>query len=136
MHCHEVWEGLRRRAKQNGEFDPSSLFVYPRPENIGLTLDVDAGNVVAGVEDNSVCDNSGIRSGDIISQIGDSRIYSQADVSWALHNAPETGQIPMHVFRNETKLAVSLTLEKHWKESKLSWRASMSKEDPPVRHNK
>jgi hypothetical protein len=136
MHCHEVWEGLRRRAKHENEFDPSSLFVYPRPENIGLTLDVDEGNVVVDVKNNSPCEQAGIRPGDKLSQIGNSPIYSQADVSWALHNSPDAGQIPVQFTRNETKFTRSLTLEEHWKESKLSWRASMSKEDSPTRHNR
>lgn len=136
MHCHEVWEGLRRRAKQQGEFDPRSLFVYPRPENIGLTLDIDAGNVVKRVKRDSACDRAGIGPGDKINQIGDHSIYSQADISWALHNAPDEGRIPMQYTRKGTTAAVTLQLDQNWKETKLSWRASMRKEEPPQRRNK
>ena len=134
MHCHEVWEGLRRREKQQGTFDPQSLFVYPRPENIGLTLDIDAGNLVQQVKPDSPCDRVGIVAGDTITQIGDYRIFSQADVSWALHNAPDQGRIPIQFTRHETTAAATLSLDKHWKETKLSWRASMRKEESPPRH--
>ena len=131
MHCHEVWEGLRRRAKQNREFDASSLFVYPRPENIGLTLDVTAGNVVVRVKSDSVCDRGGIGPGDKINKIGDTSIYSQADVSWALHNAPPAGHLPVQFTRNGTTTVVALRLDKNWKETNLSWRASMREEEAP-----
>jgi hypothetical protein len=129
MHCHEVWEGLRRRAKQQGEFDPRSLFVYPRPENIGLTLNVDAGNVIERVKKDSVCDRVGLGPGDTIVQIGGHGVYSQADVSWALHNAPNQGQIPLQFKREGKSAVVLLRVEKNWKETSLSWRASMRKEE-------
>jgi len=133
LHCHQVWEGLRRRAKQNGEFAASSLFVYPRPENIGLTLDVDAGNIVVSVKSDSVCGRSGIGPGDTIERIGNSSVYSQADVSWALHNAPATGQLPVQFTRYGTTAVVTLRLEQNWKQTNLSWRASMREEEAPPR---
>jgi hypothetical protein len=133
MHCHEVWEGLRRQSRQRGTFDPQSLFVYPRPENIGLTLEVDAGNVVNRVSDKSVAARVGIVPGSRIIQIGNSQIHSQADVSWALHNAPKSGRLSIRFTReSETKFA-TIPLVKGWKEQNLSWRASMRNEESPQR---
>lgn len=136
VHCHQVWEGLRRRAKQSGDFDPRSLFVYPRPENIGLRLDVDAGNVVVRVQSNSASERAGIRPGDRIDHIAAIPIFSQADVSWALHNAPDAGELPMQITRVDKTVSVTLNLAPHWKETNLSWRASMRGEDEPARHKK
>lgn len=136
MHCHEVWEGLRSRARKTGNFDPRSLFVYPRPENIGLTVDVDVGNRVKSVKANSTCAQVGLSAGDSIKKIGDYSIYSQADISWALHNAPETGQLLIHFTRDGRMAQAMIQLDEGWKEDKLSWRASMRKEESPPRQSK
>ena len=136
IHCHEVWEGLRLRDRQNGDFDARSLFVYPRPENIGLTLEVDRGNVVAKVTRKSASERAGLVPGDQINQIGESAVCSQADVSWALHNAPDRGKLRVRFTRDGRTRAVTLNLEKYWKESNLTWRASMRKEADPPRHGK
>lgn len=133
MHCHEVWEGLRRQSRQRGTFDPQSLFVYPRPENIGLTLEVDASNVVKRVSEKSVSARVGIVPGSRIIQIGNSQIHSQADVSWALHKAPGLGHLSIRFTRDsETKFA-TIPLVKGWKEQNLAWRASMRNEESPRR---
>ena len=135
IHCHQVWEGLRRRERNAGTFQPSSLYVYPRPENIGLSLDVDEGNLVVGIRSRSPAEQAGLSSGDKISRIGKTPVYSQADVSWALHKAPISGDVVVQFSRNEVQDQVTLTLERHWKETKLSWRASMRNEKAPERHN-
>ena len=136
MHCHEVWEGLRKLARKSGNFDPRSLFVYPRPENIGLTVDVDVGNRIQSVKADSACAQVGLRAGDRIDKIGKYSIYSQADISWALHNAPETGQLMLRFTRDGTVAKAIVPLDEGWKESKLSWRASMRKEESPPRQTK
>ena len=136
IHCHQVWEGLRRRDRRIGTFQPSSLYVYPRPENIGLNLDVDEGNLVVGIGQNSPAERARLIPGDRISRIGKTPVHSQADVSWALHNAPETGEVVVQFSRHGIQEQVTLMLEKHWKETKLSWRASMRHEKTPERHNR
>ena len=90
-------------------------------------------NVVQRVKRDSACGRAGIGPGDKIEKIGDHSIYSQADVSWALHNAPDQGQIAIQFTRTGTTVAVMLQLEKNWKETNLSWRASMRKEETPQR---
>jgi hypothetical protein len=131
IHCHEVWEGLRRRARRQGTFDYRSLFVYPMPENSGLKLDVDAGNRVVHVIPQSASDQAGIKSGDVITKIGDHSIRSQADVSWALHNASEIENLVVMFLRNGRPTSAELHLAAGWKETNLSWRASMRNEEMP-----
>lgn len=131
MHCHQVWEGLRHRARQRGQFDPRSLFVYPMPKNIGLTLDVDVGNRVVRVKEDSACGRAGLRPGDSIEIIGGHTIHSQADVGWALHNAPETGSLLMRFTRDGVAASATIQLDPGWKETDLSWRASMRTEPSP-----
>ena len=70
MHCHQVWEDQRANAKESGTFDPESVFVYPLPENIGLRLDVDQGNRVVRIKENSACSKVDLKTGDLIQGIG------------------------------------------------------------------
>lgn len=136
IHCHQVWEGLRRRDRSAGDFEESDFFVYPRPENIGLRLDVERGNVVVRVQRDSASELAGLLPGDEINWIGDDPIFSQADVSWALHRAPRTGKLNLEYTRDAERKSAKLTLDAYWRETNLSWRASMQRETPPERHKK
>ena len=42
IHCHNVNEFRRADLKAAGKWDRESIWVYPLPENVGITLDVDA----------------------------------------------------------------------------------------------
>ena len=107
MHCHEVFEGLHQEARGNGTFSPDSLFVYPLPENLGITLDVTHGALVTKIKKNSHADQARMRSNDILLQIDDKKIISQADVGWALHNAPAEGRVTIKYQRgNATRYAL------------------------------
>jgi membrane-associated protease RseP (regulator of RpoE activity) len=133
IHCHEVWEGLRNRARREGTFDARSLFVYPMPENIGLKLSVDAGNQVIHVKPESASARAGLMIGDTIQRIGVWAILSQADVAWALHNAPESGTLSVAYVRSGAVHKTDLYLKAGWRQTNLSWRASMRKEQLPPR---
>jgi serine protease Do len=125
MHCHNVWEGLRERARTEGTFTPESLFVYPLPENIGLTLDVERGNEVVAVQPGSPASRAGIEPSDILARIGTTEIRSQADVTHALHLAPQEGEVALRWRRAEKTHEAVVSLTRGWKRTDLSWRASM-----------
>jgi hypothetical protein len=124
MHCHQAWEGLRRQARANGTFDPESVYVYPLPENVGLQLDLTAGNKVTGILPGSAADRAGLRAGDRIETVQEIPIFSQGDVMWALHNAPAEGATTVTYRRKSKRYTVALTLPRGWKKTDLSWRAS------------
>jgi predicted metalloprotease with PDZ domain len=128
LHCHQVWEGLRKQARKEKRFDPESLFVYPPPENIGLTLDVTKGNEVVAVAAGSSAERAGIRAGDVIQSIQNVKTLSQGDVMWALHNAPVEGTVTLRFVRGEQTKSATLKLPRGWKLTDLSWRPSMKKE--------
>src|SRR5881227_3102701 len=46
IHCHNVNEFRRADLQALGKWDRESVWVYPLPENVGVTLDVDAGDLV------------------------------------------------------------------------------------------
>lgn len=127
VHCHDVWEGLRREAKARGAFDEQSLFVYPPPENVGLTLSVDEGNRVTAVAANTPSAKAGLRAGDVLEMVHRMKVYSQGDVMAALHVAPLEGVIKLTYRRDGTKRTAELDLPKGWKKTDLSWRPSMVK---------
>lgn len=128
MHCHQVWEGERRQARASGSFDPESVYVYPLPENVGLRLDLTAGNRVVGVLPDSPAARAGLRAEDQIDTIGVSPIFSQGDVMWALHNAPPEGTVTLRYQRQSKRRIAALKLARGWKKSDLSWRPSFRRE--------
>ena len=125
MHCHNVWEGLREKARAEGTFTPESLFVYPPPENIGLTLDVTIGNQVNAVAAQSPADKAGLRPGDLLTRIQETEIRSQGDVMRALHLAPQEGSVSLQWRREGQVHSASIPLARGWRETKLAWRASL-----------
>src|SRR5262249_28764747 len=49
IHCHQVYEFTRHQRKQAGTWDREERWLYPPPQNLGLSLDVDRGNRVRSV---------------------------------------------------------------------------------------
>ena len=128
MHCHQVWEGLRKREKDEKRFDPESLYIYPPPEKLGLELDVTVGAKIVKVLPGSAAERAGLRAGDVLVSIDQVSIYSQGDVFWALQNAPVDGKLPLQ-YRREGKVeSATLELPRGWRKADLTWRPSMRKE--------
>ena len=107
--------------------------MYPPVESIGLKLHVDIGNLVTHTKPGSAAFEAGIRKNDQLLKIDGHSIYSQADVTWALHNFPESGELLIDYARDGRSFQRKLALKKGWRESKLSWRASMKNENTPQR---
>ncbi len=131
MHCHQVWEGLRHEERAKGTFDPKSFYVYPIPENVGLTLSVDEGNKVTAVKAKSPAAKAGIQAGDILEKVHQTKTFSQGDVMAALHHSPMDVTISVKYRRDGQSDTVDLDLPTDWKKTDLSWRPSMLKEKIP-----
>lgn len=130
LHCHQVYEGLRKEARRQGTFSSEMLWVYPLPENIGLTLEIDAGNRIQRILPGSAADRAGLQAGDVLIRIGTIPIRSQADCMYALHVAPQQGELPLLYKRGTQTCKTTLLLSYGWKKSDFSWRPSMRKEKP------
>ena len=76
IHCHQVKEILRQDAINAGTWNRESIYGYPLPENIGITLDSVRGNEVRAVEANSLAFQAGLKPGDIVQAIGATRVQS------------------------------------------------------------
>lgn len=125
MHCHNVWEGLREKARADDAFTPEMFHVYPLPENIGLKLDAIQGIHVKAVTPKSASARAGLRPGDVIMAIGATEIRSQGDVMHALHLAPLEGKLGVQWRREGETQSATIAVTRGWKKTDLRWRRSM-----------
>jgi len=124
FHCHHVTEEVRRVKYQANRLSAADLWIYPLPENIGLKMDVDDGLRVKSVVPESPAARVGILADDELVLMNGQRLISQADLQWALHNAPVETQLTTVLKRAGQSLQKTITLSGSWKETDLSWRES------------
>src|SRR5207253_40133 len=94
IHCHQVAEIQRDVARGEGTWKREDRWVYPLPENVGLTLEVDRGNRVKAVTPESPAAKAGMQTGDTLKTLNGYSVASFADAQFALHKASAKGQIP------------------------------------------
>jgi hypothetical protein len=116
VHCHQIGDALRAGYRTKGDRLPSNL-VYPFPgsEAIGVDLAVDQVARIKRVAPGSAADKTGLRAGDDIVSLDGQRLVSNADLSWALHNAPDTASLKTVVQRDGKTLQLTLTLAEGWR---------------------
>jgi serine protease Do len=125
IHCHQVNEIRRQEAKDAGSWKRSSVWVYPLPENIGITLDLDRGNRVQAVLSGSPAAKTGIKAGDVIQTLNGQTVFSFADAQYALHHAGIEGNIDIAWTSAGQRKSGTLQLAKDWRKTNLTWRPSM-----------
>lgn len=131
IHCHQVYDLCRESRQAAGKWRREELWVYPLPENIGLTLDIDRGDRVARVAADSPAARAGIQTGDRLFTIDGQSIASFADAQYALHRAPAHGTLTIAWQHAEQTRKAVLTLSDGWRKTDLSWRWSLRGVDPP-----
>lgn len=133
-HCHYVHDAALADARTNNTFEKSWLYLFPPPQNIGVTLDPNRGNVVTSVAPDSPAQRARVRPGDVITQVNQTLIYTTADFSWALNaisNNATTNHLTLHLVRDNKPLApVTLTMPPNWKAYDISWRPSQGAVGP------
>jgi S1-C subfamily serine protease len=125
IHCHQAKELMRADAKNSGLWKRESVYTYPLPENVGITLDINKGNLIRAVKEGSPAAEVGIEPGDVLQTLNSLPINSFADAQYALHRAPLVGSVPVAWQRNGASSAASLKLREGWKWTNLTWRPSM-----------
>jgi predicted metalloprotease with PDZ domain len=125
IHCHQVHDFRREQLMRAGKWSRDEVWVYPPPENIGLTLDAKQGDRIQAVKADSPASGAGLRAGDVIESLGDCPIASYGDVQYTLHHAPKTGKLTIVWHRDGEKRRGDLMLRDGWRESDISWRGSM-----------
>jgi hypothetical protein len=130
VHCHQVYDLRRESLLSEGKWRREELWVYPPPENVGLTLEVDRGDVVERVAAGSAAERAGLQKGDRLVTLAGRPVASFADAQYALHRAPEKGTIAIVWRRGGKDHSAGLTLAEGWRKTDISWRWSLRGVDP------
>jgi hypothetical protein len=130
IHCHQVYDLRRESLQSAGKWRLDELWVYPLPENIGLTIDIDRGDRVARVAADSPTARAGIQANDRLLTIDDRPITSFADVQYALHRAPPRGTLTITWQHEKETRKSQLSLPEGWRKTDISWRWSLRGVDP------
>ncbi len=132
LHCHNVREALNAELKRAGKWQRDLVWSYPLPDNLGIVLEVDRGNVVKQVVPESSAARVGLRAGDVLRRLNGVPIHSLGDAQFALDRAPRTGAIPVAWQRGREALTGALALTEGWRKSDISWRTSLQRLVPDL----
>lgn len=130
IHCHHVYEFRREEMKRTNQWTLDEVWVYPQPENIGLTLDVNHGNRVTSVQPESAAAKVGIKAKDVLLRIDGMPIASVMDVQYALHKASRRGDLAIEWRDGVRTLSRSIALALDWRRTDVSWRWSLKSMSP------
>jgi len=123
IHCHNIHDALNFAAVKDGTFSIESLYRYPLPDNVGLSIDARDGLRVAKVLADSPAAKAGFKPGERITHINGQVMASIADMQWALNPLPND-DCQVTITGSESG-ARTLHLARGWKVSDFSWRGSM-----------
>src|SRR5258708_3120799 len=76
VHCHQVWEFHRDSMKSAGTWNRDDIWVYPLPENTGVTLNKDRGDRIKALKPSSPAEKAGVKTGDPLRTLNDNSIAS------------------------------------------------------------
>lgn len=126
MHCHQVREAERVSYRsENKPIPDQSLYPWPMPTAIGLSLDPKEKAQVTEVAPGSVAAQAGLRAGDEILTLNRQPIISTADLQWVLHNSVEPTTLDAVVLRRGKSVDLQIALPKDWRvKSDIAWRAT------------
>lgn len=132
LHCHQVKEKLNRSLVAAGASKRDLVYRYPLPENLGLRLEVNRGNVIEKVSADSAAAKAGLKPGDVIERLGATPIHSFGDATFALDKAPRTGELSIRFLRGQETLTAKLSLTEGWRKTDIRWRPSLRRLVPSM----
>jgi predicted metalloprotease with PDZ domain len=124
LHCHQVREALNAAERRTGKTARELAWRYPLPENLGVELEVDRGNVVKKVTAKSPAAAAGLKPGDVVRKLDRVPIHSFGDTQFALDHAPATGTAALVYERGDQTKTAKLELPDGWRRTDISWRTS------------
>jgi serine protease Do len=125
IHCHQVYDFRREDLKAAKKWTLDEVWVYPLPENVGLSVDPDQGDRVKAVAEKSAAAKAGLKVGDVLKSVNGVPVASFADVRQGLHLAPASGKVAVSWERDGKEQKAELELAEGWRKTDISWRASM-----------
>jgi hypothetical protein len=130
VHCHQVYDLRRESLIAEGKWQLDELWVYPLPENVGLTLELNQGDMIRAVGKGSSAERAGLRKGDKLLTVNALSIASFADLQYALHRAKTDEKLAVAWERDRKRYDGTLDLEPGWRKTDLSWRWSLRGVEP------
>jgi hypothetical protein len=116
VHCHQIGDAQRALIRDRGATIPEKLvYPYPASEVVGITMSLESSNMVANVEPATPAAKAGLRAGDRVVSIDNQPVISLADISWALHNAPDEGRLKLALDRDGRRIESELALSRAWR---------------------
>jgi len=125
IHCHQIYDFRREALKAEGRWSLDEVWVYPPPKNVGIELDPNQGDLVRAVAAGSAAGRAGLAARDRLLTVGGIPVASFADLQYALHLAPRTGELPVVFERSGERRMGRFPLDDGWRRSDISWRGSM-----------
>jgi len=125
IHCHQVAEFRREQLQSQDKWNREDRWVYPPPENLGISLDLDRSDHVTSHAKNSPAAKAGLKDGDVLRKLNGYRVASFGDAQYALHKAPVKGSIPLMWLRDGAEMSGALEVAEGWRKTNLTWRASI-----------
>ncbi|MBL8795261.1 MAG: PDZ domain-containing protein [Planctomycetia bacterium] len=133
VHCHNVKEQQESQLARLGQWNRELVWRFPPPDNVGLILDVDRGNVVKSVSADSPAARVGLQKGDQIRSLHRVPVHSFGDAQFALDCAPAKGSIEVAWERNGKPQRATLELADGWRKTDITWRASQQHRIPSLK---
>jgi len=132
IHCHQVYDFSREQLVRGKRWTRDQIFVYPPPENIGLSMAVDQGDRVQQVRRGSSASRAGLRPGDVLKSANGHSVASYGDLQYALHNTAANGPLKLVWNRDGREMSRDVRLKQGWRISDISWRGSMWGLEPRI----
>jgi membrane-associated protease RseP (regulator of RpoE activity) len=125
-HCHHVWEAVRSVPRLAKKPLPDELmWPYPKPDRLGLTLDLDECATVRSVAPGSAAERAGFRAGDRVVTLAGQPMLSIADVQWVLQWTKAPADVAAVVDRGGESVPLTLRLDADWRRGEdVTWRPS------------
>ncbi len=114
-HCHYAHDAEIEQQRRTGTFQKLSLYRYPPPSVLGLTLGED--NQITAIAPGSPAAKSGLKVGERLTQLDKQPLITAADLSFALDALPERA-------RSVSLNGKRLTLASGWRAYDISRRPS------------
>ena len=116
VHCHQIGDAFRAWHRERKELIPADLvFPMPEPKTIGINIDPRTTGTIRSLESSSIAEKCGFQKQDQIVAIDGAPIMSVADIAWALHSAPESGNMRWTVMRDDQKHELDVALPLDWR---------------------